>query len=401
MRTSKRGLGKAASFIFFVIISFCSICYFPCDIYNFQPQAIFNGNFLFNPYATSNGNWMKTNLHAHSVAWRGITNGKQQPCEILNKYKAEGYDYAAVSNYENVALEDQQENSVEVYEHGYNIFKTHQLVLTPQHVCASDFPLFQFLSSKQFMINKLSQNSGGIILAHPSIRNGYSDAELKKLTGYNLMEVLNHSGNSSSKWDVALSAGKPVWIVGNDDCHDDADSNQTFKNWTMINCGLHNKDTLLRNLSNGNAYAVSGKNAVNDNRLISVNVDSMKIHITLAVNADSIFLVGENGTLKKADINTNQISYQFLPEDTYIRTVAYTNKSCIYLNPVMRYNGKSAPKNISTATVNLVWTTLYKIMLLSIWFILVFCLYRSSLIQLLKLIKEKLPKPQESPSLSI
>ena len=159
-----------------------------------------------------------------------------------------------------------QLNSINVYEHGYNISKTHHLVIMPQKIYYGDFPLFQFASSKQFIINKLNASAQIVALPHPKIRNGYTDDDLKKLSGYDLMEVLNHSVNSQQKWDVALSAGKPVWIIGDDDTHDVLDTSQTFKNWTMINSS-HNKDSVTNNLKNGNAYAVKGKNAFNDNNV--------------------------------------------------------------------------------------------------------------------------------------
>lgn len=50
-------------------------------------------------------------------------------------------------------------------------------------------------------------------------KNRYTDDDLKKLPGYDLMEVLNHSANSE-KNGIALSVGEPVWVVEDDDAHD-------------------------------------------------------------------------------------------------------------------------------------------------------------------------------------
>jgi hypothetical protein len=188
---------KIFSFFMFTIFTICVIAYLPCEIYKFQPPEKFTGNVLFNPYKSFSTNWRKVNFHAHAVAWHGVTNGKQKASDILGLYKRAGYDYASISNYENVAPEDNQPGSLDVYEHGYNIHKVHQLVIMPQQVCYKDFPLIQFTSAKQFMLNQLSKNAKAVILAHPSIKNGYSNKDLKKLTGYNLMEVYTETDGYS------------------------------------------------------------------------------------------------------------------------------------------------------------------------------------------------------------
>lgn len=397
----KKYFKKTASCIVFIVFTLCIIIYLPCDIYNFKSSQKFSGKFLYNPYAASDTVWQKTNFHAHAIAWNGVTNGKQPAQTILNLYKQKGYAYSCISNYENVAKEDEEPNAINVYEHGYNIRKVHQLAIMPQHVCYNDFPLWQFASSKQFMINKLSNDAKAVVLAHPEIRNGYSYTDLKKLSGYNLMELLNHSVNSSDKWEIALSAGKPVWIVGDDDTHDTLDSNQTFTNWTMINCDQHNKDSLIQNLINGNAYAVNGKNAFNDNMLLNVKVDGMHVFMQLQNNADSIQLIGQNGIIRKVVFNTDKTGYTFHNNDTYIRAVVYNKQSRMYLNPVMRYDGRSKPQNVLTATINPVNTILYRGLLVICWLALFLLLYRNSVKQVLKLLRSKQVVNREIPSFII
>ncbi|MBV9963086.1 MAG: hypothetical protein JO072_12635 [Parafilimonas sp.] len=333
--------------------------------------------------------WQQSNFHAHSCAWNGITNGKQSACDMIDLYKQKGYAYASISNYEKIALQDAQPNSVEVYEHGYNIFKIHQLVIMPKKVCYNDFPLFQFASSKQFMINKLNYDAEAVVLAHPKIRNGYSDEDLKKLSGYNLMEVLNHAGNACNKWDVALSAGKPVWIVGDDDTHDVLDTNQTFRNWTMVNCKQKNKDSLIKSLIGGSAYAVNGSDAKNDNKLVGVKTKGLTIEVRLQTKADSIQLIGQNGIVRKTFVNTNEAFYNFKNNDTYIRTVIYNKASVMYLNPVLRYNGITRPQNNSTAAINFYETIFYRSGLLVLWLVLSLSFNIINVSSIIKLIRNK------------
>ncbi len=365
---------RSAKFILFAIFTACSIIYFSCDIYDFRSPEKFSGDFLFNPYKDVSPDWQKANFHAHSVAWNGVTNGKQDVADIIKLYQQKQYAYACVSNYESIAKEDARPNAVNVYEHGYNIFKTHQLVIMPQQVCYSDFPLFEFASSKQFIINKLNTEAKAVALPHPVVRNGYSDDDLKKISGYNLIEVLNHSCNSAHKWDVALSAGKPVWIVGDDDTHDVLDKSQTFTNWTMIDCHQHDKDSLINNLINGNAYAVNGNNSFNDNELLYESINDMDITIAFERAADSIKLIGQNGLEKRIVFDTDKINYRFTAEDSYIRAVVYSKSSVIYLNPTIRYSGVVMPQNKSTAVINTHETLLYRSVLIAAW-LAVFILY--------------------------
>jgi hypothetical protein len=396
----KSRLKKTLSFIVFATLTIFIIIYLPCDIYNFQPAQKFSGEYLYNPYQNLSYDWQKTNFHAHAVAWNGVTCGKQHASEILKSYSKKRYDYSSISNYESLAEEDEQPNSINVYEHGYNASKTHQLVIIPQQVCYNDFPFFQFASSKQFVLNKLNSGAKAIVLAHPSVRDGYKDDDIKKLTGYNLMEILNHACNASNKWDIALSTGKPVWIIGDDDTHDVLDSTQTFRNWTMIN-SQHNKDSLINNLINGNAYAVHGKNALNDNILIGFKVNGMYISLRLQKNADSIKLIGQNGVAKQVFLNTDSAGYTFTNNDTYIRAVIYNKASTIYTNPVIRYDGKLKPQNFLTATTNYTETILYRSFLLISWLIFFLLLYPNLAKHIAELFKNNLSRklPKLSPEI--
>lgn len=360
----------------------------PCDIYNFPSSKKFSGEFLYNPYAASCAAWQETNFHAHAIAWNGITNGKQTAQTILDLYKQKGYAYSCISNYENIANEDAESGSINVYEHGYNIRKIHQLAIMPQKVCYTDFPLFQSASTKQFIINKLSASAKAVALPHPMVKDGYSDNDLKKLSGYNLIEVLNHAGNAACKWDVALSAGKPVWIIGDDDTHDVFDTSETFHNWTMIDCNQQNKDSLVENLINGNAYAVNGNDAVNDNKLINLKANCMHVSMQLQNNADSIQLVGQNGIKRKTFFNTNKADYTFLNNDTYIRAVVYNKATTMFLNPVIRFDGKTKPQNIFMASINSANTIFYRSFLIICWLFLSIYFYRRSAAQLLSLLKK-------------
>ncbi len=369
-----------------LIIILTASLYLQASIYSFKKPASFSGDSLYNPYENISGNWIKANFHAHSIAWGHLTNGHQTPSEIENVYSKMGYQVACVSNYEDVVhSKNANIKSLPVYEHGYNIFKTHQLVFKPQKVSFFDLPFLQTTSMKQSVLKVLSDESACIALAHPLLKNGYTDQELKKLTGYNLLEVLNHSAESAKKWDVVLSSGKPVWCVGNDDMHDAKNKSEVGVCWTMVNSS--GNGDVIDQLKNGNAYGACGKNGVVENALRDLTVSGDTMRLLLAKNAEQIKLIGQNGVMKKVITNADSAKYVFKTNDTYIRAEIINKDGRLYLNPVIRYNGKQTPSNISTASVNIIGTFFYRMSIILLCSGFLFLLYIKAAIRLLDKIK--------------
>ncbi len=374
-------LAKTGLLLITVVIVLSTCLYIQCSIYNFEEATPFQGAYLYNPYEgnSSTATWSKGNFHAHSIAWGHITNGHQTPEEVVEVYQQLGYDVLGISNYHNVKeVSETSLKSVPVYEHGYNLFKTHRQVFEPSRVNFFDLPFFQTTSMKQSVINKVSNESTCIALNHPVKRNGYKDDDLEKLSGYDLMEVLNHSANSAVKWDVALSAGKPVWCIGNDDMHDAEKESEVGVCWTML-YNVKDSADITERLKKGNTYIVKGRRAVAANALRSLEVRSDTIIVKLAQPSQSIQFIGQGGEVRQTFTQLDSAIYVFKANDTYIRTEITDGDDIIYLNPVIRYNGLETPSNYSTATVNITATFLYRGLVLLIGGGLLFLLHRKSL----------------------
>ena len=210
-----------------------------CPIYSFAPPRPFTGDSVYNPYAAmANGNWVKCNFHAHARSWHGVTNGNGTAADIHRIYGRLGYGVHAVSNYESIDTTFQSSPAyISAYEHGYNLLKTHQLVLNARTVCWKDYLLPQTINNKQNIINRIHETDSNAFISinHPLLRNGYNARDFTLLTKYNCVEVLNPACNSSSLWDVALSAGRPVFVMGDDDMHDVEDSSSIGDFCTWIN----------------------------------------------------------------------------------------------------------------------------------------------------------------------
>ena len=321
-------------------------------VYRFPASQPFAGSALWNPYAHLTGTWQKANLHAHGVAWGGVTNGKQSDNDVVQAYKRHGYTVAGVSNYGSIAA-FHGVDTIPLYEHGYNIFKSHQLAIGAREVVWLDFPLWQTLDQKQYVIDRVGAAAELVSLNHPN--TAYTDDDMRKLTGYQLMEIVNGPFPVEDLWDPALSNGHVVWAVGNDDAHDITNLRRTFIAWNMIDASSASARDVIDALRSGRTYAVSlvGNNA--DAALKSADVSGSTLTITSTGVPATYLFVGQGGAVRGTANQVMQATYTFAATDTYIRTVIRTPNMVMYINPIMRYDGARLPVLASTVNETTTW----------------------------------------------
>lgn len=358
------------SLLLIVVVVSC-FQHFQSRRYSFPEPKPFSGKHLYNPYKDVDTIWQKCNFHAHANAWGGTTDGNAQTGkDLLEKYCSMNYDVPCISDYHSINPEQNTTDStfVPVYEHGHNLFKAHRLALGSTNVSYYDVSLLHTLHDRQYVIQRLRHTSPYIAVAHPKFGGGHTLDDFKWLTGYELIEVLNHYRLSDKYWDIALSAGKPVWIIADDDCHNITKPEETGVKWTMVGDNTSTGKNILDNLVKGNAYGVDGTNAENDNYLESVTTDSMAVVVKLKKKAKEIRLVGQNGLLRASILNSDHIKYIFAPEDTYVRAEIKNKKTKMYLNPIFRYDGKTTPQNTFAAQYSLLGTWLMRLIVLNVLF---------------------------------
>lgn len=322
-----------------------AIPYLRGPLYDFPAETAFAGTNFLNPYESLSDPWQRANLHAHGRAWSGLTNGRQPDAEIVRAYESFGYSVAGVSNYQRIAAFDGV-RTMPLYEHGYNLGKRHQLAIGARRVTWFDFPLFQTLSHQQFVIDRVAETADLVALAHPSSRDAYTPADLRQLTGYHLMEIVNGPFLFEESWDAALSAGRPVWALGNDDTHDLTDPRRTAVAWTMINAPSASPGDIVHALRAGHAYAVLRTNEIAsavETVLGKVEVANGMIEVTCEGEPSTFVFIGQNGAIRKTVKNVTAASYAFAHDDTYIRTVIRSPRTAMFLNPVLRHDGERAP----------------------------------------------------------
>lgn len=352
--------------------------------YSFDEPEPFHGSYLHNPYQDMNpDHWIQANFHAHTRQFGGLTNGRANTNEMVDSvYTSLGFDHVGLSDYNKINYYDSASPSyIPAYEHGYGIFKIHQLCIGAEKVRCLDFFAFQNLSMKQHTLNRLEKQTRLAIPAHPSfVKKGYLVEDMKYLSNYKLMEVLNGFRISTNHWDTALSNGHLVYLIGNDDSHDVTDITDVATRFTMINSPENEAEQLLTSLENGNAYAVDFP--IDRKETLEQKIKRLKKNLpyitqvelkgdTLFIAADKniskIRFIGQDGKELDTQKNIKVACYAIQPDDNYVRAeLRFKDGTTLYLNPITRHENNIIVKqrldHVNYPKTIILWT-IYSIIL--------------------------------------
>ena len=367
--------------IILVVTFFTGLIYIQTTIYTFPPPTPFSGDSLVNPYQNIDNKTYKCNFHAHSIAWKGITNGHNSSQDLTKAYKDQGYTVAGISNYHCItdSINSNSPVYIPVYEHGINIFKSHLLGIEPRKPSYFDFPLWQNTSQKQQIINDIRNNGGLVTIAHPKFMDGHTLEDLAQLTNYQFVEVLNHYRISDEYWDAALTAGRLVYGIGNDDTHD-INNEPTFRMWTEVYADAPTKDGILDAMVKGKSYAVHAFEGKCDLNLISLKTARDTAFLWINGPLDRVDVYGEGHIVidslripSDLDINVTAYAIPINKSYPYVRIVAKSNNCAIYLNPIVRSkNGKTSGVERLVPEIDVLKTWFYRLCVLLIEVVIVF-----------------------------
>jgi hypothetical protein len=382
--------GKAILWTIIVFIMLLIIPYLFAPVYNFPEASVFQGDKLYNPYQGLNkNNWKKGNFQVQSRIWGGITNGSKNTNEMIDStFRFLDYDVIGTSDYMQInPYKNEKSTYIPIYEHGWSIFKTHQVVLGAKKVNWLDYFYLQSPSHKQHIINKLKGQSDLLILAHPCLRDGYKTSDFKKLNGYDAIEILNFYCESVYHWDTALSTGHYVTAIGNDDVHDITNPDEVGQYFTYINTNSLGGDSVIKAIKDNKTYAVQVFRWPGDSwelrkekhdklaKLQSADLFGDTLIVKVNQKAKSIKFIGQNGKLKKEVQDTAEAFYVIKETDTYIRTeVEFPSRDKFYLNPVVRYQD-NWPQEIIMPTINYWKTWIYRILAIGVYSFIAYLLF--------------------------
>lgn len=348
-------------FLRFILLLFtiALISYLPTVIYDFKDTKPFKGEIFYNPYQNLESNIYKLNFHAHTKAWKGVTHGKNNTKELLEAYYQNNYHFASISNYHSIDSTSKSINKnifIPVYEHGFNILKSHLLVIDANKVSFFDFPLYQTIHHQQKVIDEVKNNASLIAAAHPEFGGGRKKENFAKLTGYHFVEVLNQYRNSAHFWDSALTSGKLVWGIGDDDTHD-LIKEKPFRRYNMVFAKNGTKEEIIKSMKNGKHYFALSENTNDGFRLNFCKIENEKLNVKFNQVADTIFFIGDRGKKIKTIISDSLAEISLKQLENYVRIKAIKADKELYLNPIIRYDGTNIPFNyLNESKVNIVLT---------------------------------------------
>ncbi len=387
---------KGFLYLLLLLILVELLIYFTVPIYDFSPSQPFSGNQIYNPYqGMDSTHWKKTNFHFHLKAWGGLTSGRGNTGELFwNTYKKLGFNMSCVSDYQKInTFNKDSVFYIPAYEHGFGVRKKHQILIGAKEVLWLDYSLFQNINHKQHILNLLRPFSEIVAIAHPDWESGYSATDLKHLSNYDLMEVLDENWRSVPLWDAALSSGHPVFILADDDAHDIKNPYQIGRCCTFINSATMQSSDLIHSLKSGKAFGAEiymstgetfeekSQRAREVPALNSVVVRNDTLHVNVSAKAIEFVFIGQDGKTRKISRLGREAWYKIIPEDTYIRTeIRFFNHdggpgTIFYLNPVFRYNG-GIPSNTLKAEINWPRTWIFRFFSIPSLFLLVFLWWR-------------------------
>ncbi len=351
-----------SSIVLFALL-ICFVVWGITPVYKFPESLSFSGSKFYNPYKDyENIHYERGNFHGHSRLGGGFTNGRaNNEQDVFKAYRDLEYGFATISNYHHITGKPPYYDFpyVPAQEYGVNIFKTHLLLIGTKRKEYFDQPLWQGPNTIQYRINRVKPYNDIVTLAHPAFLNGIEVDYMKKLTGYDLMEVVNTFAHSVSHWDTALSSGRPAFLLASDDTHNVFINTDIGRNITMIPLNPETEsDKLYDTLKSGAAYGItvphtvamldrSEKLKVLDThpQLLSMQVQNNNLTIKLNRMVDKIAFSADNGVVKAEYDNVSEASYNIADNDSYARaTVYFDNGSIAYFNPVIRTNDGLKPE---------------------------------------------------------
>lgn len=350
-------------------------------IYRFKALEPFNGPDVFNPYHDLDTAfcWKRANFHTHTKVDGPFNECSHTPEEVHQALSDFGYDIVTFSNH-NVLTEHPFDSTLQVniYEHGYNLFKYHKLVFGCKNVHHFDHLVPFMPSQKQFQLDLLSKDSDFITMNHPLRTRGTSKELMEKIEGYELIE-LDGINTEQEYWDWALSAGHYSFALSNDDLHYPDRSHCIAIRCNFLCCPSGSYADIKNTLMRGCSYAMRVPDygcgdwdaKLKGNKELpsikSIGLCDSTIYISLTQKADSIRVIGQGHTTLALATQCDSLSYTLKNSDPYARITAYFPKGeVIYTNAFARYDASvsTSPFNEDGHEVNIVLTILFNMMLL-------------------------------------
>ena len=351
-------------------------------VYRFAEPAPFSGPDVYNPYNALDSVhcWKRANFHTHTRVKGLLNECELWPEDVYKALERFGYDIVTFSNHNELTEHPfDPQLQVNVYEHGYNLFKFHKLVFGSRSVNRFDHILPLFAFQRQFQMNILAKDSDFLQLNHPLRTNVTSRAVMEKLSGYQLIELDSGKSTENEYWDWALSAGHYSHAVANDDLHYPDRSERIAVRCNFLCSPSAEYEDIRKTLLSGKHYCMRVPDYGNGdwevkyekNRSLpfirDIGMRGDTIYVSFSEPAQSIVFTGQDHTTLSTSAGSTYAQYVMKENDPYARITAYFPEGeVIYSNAFARYDSSSSesPFRNESPEVNIPITILFNMGLL-------------------------------------
>jgi len=146
--------------------------------------------------------------------------------------------------------------------------------------------------------------------------------------------------------------------MANDDTHDTTDPRRTGMAWMMIDTPTTTHADVIAALRAGRSYAV-GRNdeapAGMDTWLAAVQLFDGVVQVSTAGAPATIEFIGDHGTSRQLTTHAHLARYVMRHDDSYVRAVIKSPQVTLYLNPIVRWNGRELGAPGATVDTAMTW----------------------------------------------
>jgi hypothetical protein len=266
------------------------------------------------PYLAGGFEWLRGNLHTHTVE----SDGASTPAQVIAEYERLGYDFLCISDHDVLVRPEDYQSLTKM-----TLIPGEEITDEGNHILAIDIKtVVNPVEDRQVNINETDAQGGFTIIAHPNWERDFDHAPqqlMEKLQGYTGVEIYNGvverlcgCALATDRWDMLLSIGRRLWGYANDDEHLLSDAGW---GWNVVQAKDRSAAAIIDALRNGRFYASTGVT------ISEIGAAGDRIHVT-APNAQHIRFVGSFGQVLTR-FNASQAEYEVNGSERYVRIECY------------------------------------------------------------------------------
>lgn len=303
------------------------------------------------PAFTAPGRFWRGNLHTHSTR----SDGALPPDEVLRRYRAEGYDFVALTDHfigvygypivDTVPFRDDAFTTILGAELHSGAMANGELwhilaVGLPADFAPSNSPHFRPVPGQETgaAIAQRARDAGAFVaIAHPEW-SGLTLEDARSLTAAHAVEVYNHGcaigadrPHGFATLDLLLSEGRRLDLIATDDAHFTEPDH--FGGWVMVKSEANTPDALLAALKAGAYYSSTGP------ELRGIAIEGRRLRVTCS--AVSTIIAQGQGTAAVAlhgqSMTAGELALDRLEASPWLRvTVIDRAGKRAWSNPIWR-----------------------------------------------------------------